>query len=244
MATSVLLTCELNEQKLPPFVFVREEIDVDGSFIITSILGQRSRIQNSGTILICFHQTFQHYAAAGMRLGFNLNSARQTNGIIVIEPFLDIAENLFESDYLNSNKTTFLEKISSLIHSSIETLAHKQSVTIIIDNVGALLDLGLSQKLVLNFCEKLTKWTDDRVSVLIKLNTSNLYPVLCSNLNDWATAEIQICKLKSGNFKQVDGKLIYTKKKFNEVNLSEKTVLYKVNDRNIKVFVPGEVGAK
>lgn len=245
MATSVLLSCELNEQQLPPVIFVPEEIGVDGGFLVTSILGQRAKQPNNGTVLICFHQNFQHYASAGMRLGFNLNAARQSGSLVVIEPLVDISDNFFDSKYLNINTVSVLCSLLTQIEGAVENLkASKQFITIIIDNIGTLSNLGANEKTLLSFCEKLIGFSGEKTTVVMKLNTSNLYPAMCSNLSDWADSEIQIVKMSSGNFKEVSGKLNVIKKKSSGLNYSHKTLLYKVNDRNIKIFVPGEIGAK
>lgn len=245
MATSLLITCELNEQRLPSVIYLPEEAGVDGGFLITSILGQRAKLQDNGTILMCFHQNFQHYANAGVRLGFNLSTVRHSGALTVIEPLFDISENDFNSKYLNTNKAVVLNNILLEIKEAVQNLiANKRYISIIIDNIGALFNLGANEKLVLNFCEKLIDLTGEQVSVLIKLNRSNLYPILCSNLSDWANVEIQMVKLLSGNFKEVSGKLNYIKKNSSGFNQLQKTLLYKVNDRNIKIFVPGEIGAK
>lgn len=246
MATSVLLACGLNEQQLPKLIFLREETDVDGSFLISCIMGQRLKIQNAGTILVCLHHTYQHYSNAGIRLGFNLNMAIEKGGLSIIDPLCDLADNLLTSSYFTPSQEHLLSHLWTVLEEKITQIqANKSLVTVIIDDVSALINLGATENMILRFCRRLQKLADgkDGLSVVIKLNTSHLYEHLCNNLEGMADAEIQINKLKSGNFKEVDGKLVSIRR--NAANgCIQKSMLYKVNERNIKIFAPGEVGIK
>lgn len=245
MAASLLLSCNLNEQQLPRFVFLREDIGVDGSFLISSILGQRLKVQNTGTILVCLQNTVQHYSSAGVRLGYNLSTCRERGALIAIEPLLDVSEKLFESTYLSGNGQNVLETLWSSIEQAVGQLsATKQTITLIIDNLSCLIDLGIGERTIVDWCRKLANHADEKLSVVVKINTCQIFDVLCCNLEDMADIEVQIIKLKSGSFKEVDGRIVCVKRSDNRWEKTEKTVLYKVNDRNVKIFAPGEVGAK
>lgn len=247
MATSVLLACGLNEQQLPKFTFLREDTDVDGSFLVTCIVGQRLKIQSSGTILVCLHHTKEHYSNAGIRLGFNLNSAIDKGNLVVIEPLSDLAEHLFDSPYLSASQENILNYMWSTIDVQINALlAKKTSLTLVIDDISALVNIGATENLVVRFCRRLLQLTDGirNLSICVKLNTSPLYEYLANNLEDMADTEIQIVKLKSGNFKEVDGKLISIKRDAITTLPILKSMLFKVNERNVKIFAPGEVGIK
>lgn len=245
MAASVLLTCNLNEHQLPPFTFIREDTGVDGSFLISSILGQRIKIQSTGTILVCLQNTFQHYSSAGVRLGYNLNMSRDKGTLIAIEPLLDLAENLFASNFLNACEEELLNTVWLKIEQAVDQLAEtKQTLTLIIDNLSGLIDLGVGVNAIVTFCRKLRNYCGEKLSVVVKVNTSNLYGTVCGGLEDLADTEIRIEKLTSGNFKEVDGRIVCRRRQDNGFDKNEKLVLYKVNDRNIKIFAPGEVGVK
>lgn len=244
MATSLLLACDLNESKLPPFVFLQEDCGIDGSFLVSSILGQRLKVQNGGTVLVCLHHTVQHYAGAGMRLGFNVNMARDKGTLAVVDVLEDLSKNLFTSKYLaKSALTTLLTDIEGLVDT---LLTSKQNCTVIIDNISVLIELTGSVDAVLRFCNRLIALTSDnsRISVVIKFNTSNLYPHIVNHLSDAAWSHVHFARLPSGNFKEVDGKIVYRKRAANGYASSEKQLLYKVNDRNVKIFLPGEIGVK
>lgn len=245
MAASLLLCCHLNEQQLPRCVFLREDAGVDGSFLISSILGQRLKVQNTGTILLCLQNTFQHYASAGVRLGYNLSGCRDRGALVAIEPMLDMATNLFASTYLSGSGGEILELLRSSIEQAVTQLsANKHSITLIIDNLTWLIDLGIGEHSIIDWCRQLVNDADEKLSVVVKINSCQVFDVLCCNLEDMADVEVQVVKLKSGTFKEVDGRIRCVKRCENGWEKTEKTVLYKVNDRNVKIFAPGEVGAK
>lgn len=249
MAASLLLSCNLNEQKLPRFVFLREDIGVDGSFVISSVLGQRLKVQNTGTILVCLQNSFEHYSSAGIRLGYNLSACRDKGALIVIEPLLDLAENVCASNYLSASGEKIVESFWLEIERAVArftepSTANKQTITLIIDNLSSLIDLGVNENRIVQLCRELGNYSNELLSIVVKVNTCQLYETLCCNLEDIAETEIKIVKLQSGNFKEVDGRIVCLRRAANGYEKSEKTVLYKVNDRNVKIFAPGEVGAK
>lgn len=249
MAASLLVSCNLNEQKLPHIVFLREDIGVDGSFVISSLLGQRLKIQNTGTILVCLQNSFEHYSSAGIRLGYNLSTCRDKGGLIVIEPLLDLAENLSASNYLSGSGEKILESFWKEIEQAVTrcgapSTVNKETITLIIDNLSCLIDLGVDENRIVELCRELCNYSNELLSIVVKVNTCQLYETLCCNLEDIAETEIKIVKLKSGNFKEVDGRIVCSRRAENGYEKTEKTVLYKVNDRNIKIFAPGEVGTK
>ncbi|XP_055379533.1 elongator complex protein 6 [Condylostylus longicornis] len=258
MAASLLLACGLNEQKLPSAIHLSEESDIDGSFLISSILGQRLRIQNSGVILICLQQNYQHYMNAGIRLGYNLNMFNGKN-LYVHEPILDIIKSNFcENSTAPSseiNDSIFSDEIFKFIEKIIkEKFIEKTSITIILDNLSILMNMGESYRSILKFYENLKEFIENimnestkSITLLTKLNNCDLFNVLDNNLIRMSDLHIRVVKLKSGAFKEVDGKLIITKDEiieFCQINKNEKNILYKVNDKNIKIFNPGEVGIK
>ncbi|KAH8273162.1 hypothetical protein KR018_007222 [Drosophila ironensis] len=251
MATSVLLACGLNEQKLPGFVHISEESNVDGSFLISCILGQRLRISNAGTLLVCLQHHYQHYFKAGMRLGYNTNIFQgKTLGVI------DVL-----SDVGNGGPETFkwmrrpdgqnltvplIEEIRSQVESNY---ASRNSYTVLIDDLSILMNLGVTKMEVQQFCQDLAALARERenLTVITKLSNSDIYQLTDNNVAKLGQVRIQVLRLKSGVFREVDGKLLI-ERVLDEGNYaceeSRKEVLYKVNHRNVKVFSPGEIGVK
>lgn len=247
MAASLLLSCGLNEPILPRFTFIKEESGADGSFILNCIFSQRLKSPDCGIVFACLHHSLDHYNNAGMRLGYSLNTFKDKNIVRTIEPLLDIFNNYQSSMYLENN---FIEKFWDLIKENVqEVLLTKSKAILVIDDLSFLLNMGVPVNKVLDLCEKISELTNEitNLSVILKMNTTDLYPILCNNIDDYTNLEITVERLKSGSFKEVDGKLVITKKSENDMfnnKTEEKTVLYKVNDRNVKIFVPGEVGVQ
>lgn len=244
MSTSVLSACELNESKLPSFVLIQENSGADASFLITSLIGNCLKYQQNGVVLVCLHHIAQHYTSAGARLGFNIGMARDKGRIVIQEPLADIGQHLLTSNYLMKPKTELLNLLLQTVTDDGEQLLQgKQHVTIIIDSIVTLIDLGCPKDLVLQFCHKLINLANDQISVVLKVNTSNLYPDIVKSLEDYAGSNYLVTKMKSGEFHEVDGKIIY-KKRSEYFKHITKTILYKVGDKNIKIFQPGEIGVR
>ncbi|XP_055295417.1 uncharacterized protein LOC129565079 [Sitodiplosis mosellana] len=243
MSTSVLLACELNEQKLPPFVLIQENSGADASFLVASLIGNCLKYQQNGVVLVCLHHISQHYTSAAARLGFNISVARDKGRCVIAEPLTDIGQNFLTSTFLSEPKAELLESLLLSIKADAEQqLNDKGNVTIIIDSISTLVDLGCSKESVLQFCHRLINLANDRISIVLKINTSNLYEDFVSSLEDYANSDYLITKMKSGEFHEVDGKIIY--KKRSDFRHISKTILYKVGDKNIKIFQPGEIGVR
>lgn len=244
MATSVLAACDLNEQKLPKFVLIRENRGADGSFLITSIVTQCLRFPKNGVVLLCLHHVSQHYINSCVRLGFNLNMAKDKGRIVMIEPLADIGTKMLQSTYVNDPKNIVLAGLLNEIKEMVnEQLESKDNVTIILDSLTTLLDLGFDKKLLLRFCFSLIEMTNDRLSIVLKMNVSDIYDDVISSLDDYTDASITLSKLKSGEFQEVDGQIDY-KKRLEHCKHSTKSILYKVGDKNVKTFQPGELSVR
>lgn len=244
MSTSVLLACELNEQKLPQFVLIRENSGADASFLVTCLVGSCLKYQQNGVVLVCLHHISQHYASAAARLQFNLSMAHDKGRLSLIEPLADVSQHFLSSKYLSEPKANLLDSLlENIKNDTKQQLQSKDQVTVIIDNVASLIDFGCPTHLILQFCHKLIHFAGDRISIVMKVNTSNLYADFIASLEDYANSDYLITKMKSGEFHEVDGKIIY-KKRTDRFKHVLKTVLYKVGDKNIKIFQPGEVGVR
>lgn len=241
MARSVILACNLNELK--DFTFIRQQCDVDGSFLLNCILGQTSITPNSAAILVCLHHTYEHYANASKRLNFNLNDARGKGVLLVIDAIRDMAKELLKSDSYAIQPEKLVNDILEDIESKVKRLLNeKSSVTVIVDDAHTLAYLKANESLIIGLCRRLKKLSEalaPKLHVVVKLHNSNVFETLANNMSDLAELEIQVNKLPSGNSKEVDGRLVVKKKHGIE---GEKAVLYKVNERNIIVMQPGEPG--
>lgn len=235
MATSILSACNLTENI--NYVLIKENADVDGSFLISSLIGQRLKQPNSAVILVAAHQTFDHYNACGMKLGYNLNTSLSKDNLHVIEPMRII---------LNENELrlyTLFKNIKAIVAAFV--LNEKPNVTIFLDDLHFFTNFGATENEMIKFAHQLNILNkQQQVLIVLKINLSDLYSYVASNIEDIADVVIDIEKLKSGKFREVDGKLIIKMSKDNMVMSKSRIVLYKANDRNIKVFAPGEIGLK
>lgn len=251
MAASVLFACGLNEQKLPSFIHISEESNIDGSFLISSILGQRLRISNAGTLLVCLQHNYQHYFNAGMRLGYNGNIFLGKT-LSVIDPLAEMAKDFLSTKWLGK-ETRVTDLLLADIREQISgnNFTTRINTTIIIDNLAILYNLGATKEDIQQLCHGLVALSQEfeNLTIITKMNNCDIYTLDDNNVAKMGSLHIRVVKLKSGVFREVDGKLLI--KRFQDeadnmydCNYTSKEVLYKVNDRNVKIFNPGEIGLK
>lgn len=240
MAASLLISCGLNERRLPALVYVAEASGVDGSFLISSIIGQQLKAAQSKIILVCLHHGFSHYNSAGMRMGYSLSQNVQRDRVRVVE-FVEA---------LHKNPEILTETIvQNLFDRIVAALPEspEYDVCIVLDDLSVLL-LFAHDDLIMRFVRRLDKLREDRsghISLVLKLNTAEAYPVLEHNLETLSRTSIGLEALNSGRFKEVDGRMVIKRLASPTGSLpEEKLVLYKVNDRNVKIFAKGEFGVK
>lgn len=239
MATSVLLACGLTEA-LPTLTLIREECYVDASFLITCILGHHTKKQTAGTVLVCMHHRFEHYVGAGVRMGFNLMAARQRGTLRVIDLMTPATQNTAPADLISFLWEQIQEQVDNVRQDQ------QKPVSIVLDDVTTLLDLGVAEESVLRLCRQLCRM-DKRentpaLSVVVKISACNMYRPLVSNLHSLIDTDLKCVRLQSGQFREVDGRLQVKRWDDKLHNSIEKAMLYKVNERNVKIFALGEVG--
>lgn len=224
------------------FIIVNENADVDGSFVITSLIGQRLRQQSAGIVLVCCCQSLKFYEACGRKLGFNLSMSVSKKSLLVVEPLRDV---------INSDPTHVLDHLYEEIHEKVEILKSNgmKNISIIIDDLTFFTTLTCTEKQLITFGMKLHDLANvhDKSSLIIKIGLADLHQHLTNNLEDFADVSITIEKLRSGNFWDVDGKLVIKKMKSEDGILlieSERNLLYHVGDHNVKLMAPGEFGLK
>ncbi|XP_053698582.1 elongator complex protein 6 [Sabethes cyaneus] len=244
MAQPLLASCGLSEPALPPgLTLVRQHSAVDGSFLIAAVLGHRLKLsRNERVLLIAAHHSYSHYSSACLKLAYNLGPARDSGQLEIFDVGAEVAQNYPVLPALND------------IQKRIETfLEQSPEATVLIDDLTFLLNFGHSETELINLVETWVSLANAQQSFVIKLNTAELYDWLCDNLVDMAEIEVRLEQLTSGNFREVDGRLNVSRLNHADsrgenslisFRTLEKSLLYKVNDRSIKVFVPGEVGIK
>lgn len=236
MTAQLLMTCGLTDKRLPAFVLIRESTDTDGSFLISSILGQQLRASpQSKIVLVGVHHSYTHYQCVGMRIGYNLTQVCERGRLKVVD-----ALKLIHEDALPLEDNQLVELIFQRIWKEVQDIPEAEDCCLILDDISMLRVISENDDLVIRFVEKLLLIQGTRtghLSCVIKLNTYDIFPVLANNLDNRSSMTINIDSLKSGRFKEVDGRITITRPNQTE----EKVVLYKVNDRNIKTFAKGFV---
>ncbi|XP_055551596.1 elongator complex protein 6 [Wyeomyia smithii] len=239
MAQALLAACGLDGQNLPPgLTLVRQHSAVDGSFLIAAVLGNRLKVsRDERVLLIAAHHNYSHYSSACLKLAYNLGPARDSGQL----HFFDVSAEVARLYPVCPDLRTIRRCITAFLEQS-------PGATVLIDDLTFLLSYGHTESELINLVEDLVL-LPNKHSIVIKLNTAELFDWLCDNLVDMAEIEIRLEQLTSGNFREVDGRFSVSRINRRENSLinmrtMDKPLLYKVNDRSIKVFVPGEVGIK
>ncbi|XP_055908831.1 uncharacterized protein LOC129943422 [Eupeodes corollae] len=248
MAASLLIACGLNENKLPPYIHISEESNMDGGFLITSILGQRLRAPQVTTMLVGLQHGYQHYLNAGMRLGYNL-TLFMNKKFFIIDALKSIQVKQWKSMWLTEGDSMSNKLLEFLREKLTAAQDSGTSLTFIIDNLSILLNFGFTPEGLLRLCQDLHAMTEEHpgLTIVTKLSTSDVQPVLDNNIAKLADVHLRVKQLKSGAFREVDGRLSVVRETTDgcyELMEQQKEILYKVNERNVKIFSPGEVGVK
>lgn len=241
MAQPVLAACGLNDQNLPSLTLVKQHTGVDGSFLIASVLGQRLKLSRENRVLLVATQhNYSHYSSACLKLAHNLAPSRDSGQLEV----LDVGAELYQN-----YPTSFprLEDVTKRIRAFLE---RSPRGTVLVDDLMYFLNFDHSEAQLIDAMEELVTNLGSEQALVVKLNTADLYEVLCANLDDLAQTEIRLERLPSGTFREVDGKMSVRRHQPTDgealvsVKQLERSVLFKVNERNVKIFVPGELGIK
>lgn len=244
MAQSFLTSCGLGGQTLPSgLTLIRQHSAADGSFLIAVVLAHRLKVaRDERILLIAAHQGYNHYSSACLKLAYNLGPARDSGQLQIIDISAEVTQNYPIYPDLNDVRL----RIEMFLEQSPQA-------TVLIDDISIFLNYGHSETEIINLIESLTSLTNLQQSFIVKLNTADQFDWLCDTLADMAGVEVRLEQLTSGNFREVDGRFSVSQMlhvdsrgedSIMSTRTSEKSLLYKVNDRSIKVFVPGEVGIK
>lgn len=234
---ALVSACGFSEPR--KFILINESVDIDGSFLISTLIGQRIRLQSAGIILVCCQQNFKYYEACGRKLGYNLSMSVNKKCLFAIEPLR------------NATNGNILQKTFEEIEEKLKIFENdgKKNVTIIVDDLSFFTNLGASENQLIEFGMKLRNISDQNqgISTSIKIGLSDIFTHLSNNLEDYADVVLSLEKLKSGDFKDIDGKLNI--KKFSVQNglpklENDRTLLFYIGDHNVKLTAPGEFGLK
>lgn len=226
------------------FIAINEFSDTEGSFLISSLIGQRLRLQSSGILLICCHQSIKYYETCGKKLGYNLGMKKS---FVAIEPLRDVINMPLKS--IDGDK--LLQKLYDDVSDKVATFRSDgmKNISIIFDDFSFFTNLGCSETQLIRLSMRLNELArlHDEVSIILKIGVADLHQYLANNVQEQSDVSITVDRMKSGDFWDVDGKLIIKKFKCDNgiyVTESERTLLYHVGDHNFKLIAPGEFGLK
>lgn len=248
MTTSLLNATNLNVRPPQRLVFIEQHSKVDGEAVISAILGHRLNLENPAVILVCCDHTFCHYDKVGNRWAHRLQMHRDRGTLKAMEPLKCIFQEFMDTD----GKIDYLERFWYNIETSIRDFVAqgKANISVIVDNLTFYADLyEASEKWLIDFCIKLHKLTEEitQLNAVVKMNDFEIHELVCRQIEDYANPVIVVNPFETGLFQEVDGKLLIREKENVDewiAKESEKVLLYKVTNREIKVYVPGSVEIK
>lgn len=248
MTTALLNATNLNVRPPQRLVLIEENSKVDGEALISAVLGHRLSLENPGVVLVCCDHTLQHYDTVGTRWAHRIQMQRDKGTLKVFEPLKCIFQEFMDSD----GKIDYLERFWFNLEKAIREFAAqgKENIAVIVDNLTFYHDLyEATEGWLVEFCLKLHQLSDEipQLTAVIKLNECEMYELVCRQAEDYANPIIQVEPFETGVFYEVDGKLVIREKENVDKWVSkesEKTLLFKVTNRDIKVFVPGSVDIK
>lgn len=245
MTTSLLNAANLNVVPPHRFVFIAENSKVDGEVLISALLGRRLGLEAAGVVLVCADHTLQHYDTVGNRWAHRIAMHRDKGSLKAFEPLKCIFQEFMDFD----GKIDYLERFWFNVEKAVRDFValEKHHISVIVDNLTFYHDLyEASPGWLVEFCLKLHRLTDElpQLSVVIKLNECEMHEVVCRQIEDYANPVVFVEPFDTGVFHEVDGKLVIREKESVDEWVSkesEKTLLFKVSNRDVKVYVPGSV---
>lgn len=248
-------------------IFIEEYHNANANFLLHAITSH-CRDKNHVVCFVLFHNTFSHFQNVGMKLGYNLMKLRGSS-VRVIEPLDIIFRNIQnENNHYNNEKslefniksknTDLVKQIVQLIKNeciSIKKETDSQKVFVIIDDVSHLFDIGLNIPDVWLFIRYIRSFVNLEPLLTICI-ASHVYKsvnelcepnVIACGLRHLAELVISVQPLDTGYSENVSGKMVICWKSQGDrlkIKYPEEILyLFKLCDRQVKLFTPGSVHA-
>ncbi|BET02068.1 Uncharacterized conserved protein (DUF2348) [Nesidiocoris tenuis] len=229
---------ELDKEDFSGKLIAIEEADnVDGCFCSSCLIWQCLSRPDSCLMLVALHRPFSHYYHVGMKLGYNL--ASQSERAAILEMGKSQAE-------LSAGEDESLKKLVVDLRERIKSFAEYKRIYIFVDNLSSLLFLGYSVRQVKIFVHYLRTLLSDKVTVVLSAQTDAEDEdelELASLLRHIADLQLRVAPLSTGSSQAVSGSIELRKKDHAKVESWTKSELYhyKLSERNVRVFRPGNV---
>ncbi|XP_040151869.1 uncharacterized protein LOC120893792 [Anopheles arabiensis] len=232
-------------QQAPPRVtLVQEQSGVDGAFLLAMLLTNHlKRSGDNRVLLFAAHHNAAHYTAACQKLTFNAASAIQSGQLRIVDVLAAVY-----------GGATAGPALLQLISDRVAEAGPTSNTLIIVDDLtclGAMMGGGSGENAVIDFVERLLLPLHPAAAqCVLKVNVSECYERLCTFLADLAEVIVGLGPLPSGASHELDGILTVYRRQSTSYPLlgalrePAKTLLYKVHDRLVRTYLPGEVGIK
>lgn len=254
MAQNINTKLEFDKEIENRFIFIKEEHGIDASFLVASLM-QNALHLDSGLCLLSVHNSSNHYQYVGNKLGFNLQESQESGHAHVVDVMKYIIQSLngeadnSKTDFLSKNPDQeCLKKLYSIVETSVTKLKEQHGcVYLVIDNISDLLSIGHCAKDIISFvyyCRELLFITHELVLVVCAHNSENDKDanLICNALMHAADYKIKVSGLITGFSPNVTGKIEAERRDLcQEYWTEKKEFLYKLSDRQIKLFAPGSV---
>lgn len=225
---------------------MQERSGVDGAFLLVQLIACHLREDPENQVLLfASHHTAAHYIGAAQKLTFNARSYIETGKFQLVDVNAELYGKCPELEHT---------RLVTLLRNRVFDVPETSNTVVIVDDLSfyTIMDPGAEDS-VIDFVEELISESQPGIShVVLKVNASECYERLCATLDDLATISILLEPLPSGNFREVDGRMtVHERKRTKEDRSSglvlrklRSNLLYKVGDRQVQTFVPGEFGIK
>ncbi|XP_045527067.1 uncharacterized protein LOC123715799 [Pieris brassicae] len=229
-------------------ILVAKELNgCDSSFITSCVLGHCIKIK-SPVLVICSHNSKEHYQNVGLKMNYNLNKNIESGLIQFYNLGEELVNALLNDDIISCG--TVINKLKKQIENMHET---HSSVNVIFDGVSQLFDLEYSLRDVNYICKEIIDLirSYDNSFLLFHCNAAcenDETHVLANLLAYKCHVLIEVDHLASGLSADVSGHItfMYPTKKFekehvNKIDQKPSHHLFKLFDRGVKLLAPGAV---
>ncbi|XP_076644230.1 elongator complex protein 6 [Halictus rubicundus] len=244
-------------------ILIEERHNSNANFVLNSVI-LNALSNNNGICFILFHNTFNHYHNVGMKFGYNLKVLKAEGKVDIIEPMKIIGANLQSR---NNDDTCKLQETNIKVTSDITSdlsdslfriikneyceMKKSQNVTIVIDDLSHLYNLGFTLKDSMCYLKLLRSLIEcDNTSLCIAIHTydsklqNSSANVAVHILKYMAHLFVMIDSFETGYSSDVTGKIAvnwrvdHVRREHNWSEISR--YMYKVSDRQVKVYAPGQ----
>uniref|UniRef100_A0A182QN34 Elongator complex protein 6 n=1 Tax=Anopheles farauti TaxID=69004 RepID=A0A182QN34_9DIPT len=238
------LTGSKEDGPKPPHVtLVQERTGVDGSFLLAVLLTNHLKSsRDNHVVLFTTHQNASHYAAACQKLTFNTSSALQSKHLCIVDML---------SEMYNAPSDMSGPFMLQFVRQRLSELPLENTLVIVDDlTFYGVMQPADSDNALVGFAEDLVAHCQlqPSASLILKVNVAECYDRLCAHLTDMADTIVTLEPLPSGSYNECDGILTVHQKcpypVLSALCEQPKTVLFKVQDRNVHTFRRGEAGIK